>query len=185
MNSRSGSAVGLLAGILGIVACASRPPMNAESVESSVAMVRAPNDSIAGEYLTIVGGCNDCHTAGWDESNGNLPASERLAGNPVGFRGPWGTSYAANLRGLAQRFTEDRWVQVLKTADDGDGKPPMPWMNTRQMADRDLRALYRYIRSLGPRGERMPRSVAPNVEPTTPYIWMVPRQPGQPGPTGQ
>ena len=185
MHNRSSVASGLLAGLVGIAACASRAQTSAAGAESSTAMVRASNDSIAGEYLTIVGGCNDCHTAGWAESNGNMPASERLAGSPVGYRGPWGTTYAVNLRGVAQRFTEDRWVEVLKTADDGEGKPPMPWMNTRQMADRDLRNLYRYIRSLGPRGERMPRSVAPNTEPTTPYIWMVPRQPGAAGPQGQ
>ena len=184
MHNRSIGAFALLIS-LELAACTTRASMGAASTESSVAAVRAPNDSIAGEYLTIVGGCNDCHTAGWAEANGNTPASERLAGSPIGFRGPWGTTYAANLRGVTQRLPEDRWVQVLKTADGGDGKPPMPWMNTRQMSDRDLRAMYRYIRSLGPRGERMPRSVGPNTEPTTPFIWMVPRQPGQTGPSGQ
>jgi cytochrome c1 len=185
MYSRSIGIVALLSGVLPIASCASGGSGGSASAASSATMVRAPNDSIAGEYLTTVGGCNDCHTVGWAESNGNTPASERLAGNPVGYRGPWGTTYAPNLRGVAQRFPEDRWVQVLTTADSGQGKPPMPWMNTRQMADRDLRAMYRYIRSLGPHGDRMPRSVPPTAEPTTPYIWMVPRPPGPPAPSGQ
>lgn len=141
-------------------------------------MVRAATPVAAGEYLTIVGGCNDCHTQGWAEQNGEVPAAQRLTGSPVGYRGPWGTTYAANLRMVAQRVTEDRWVEILTTADGGEGKPPMPWMNTRQMNQADLRAIYQYIRGLGPAGERMPRAVPPGQEPTTPYIIMAPPQPG-------
>ena len=72
----------------------------------------------------------------------------------VGFRGPWGTSYGKNLRTIVQRQTEDHWVETLTTSDGGDGKPPMPWWNTKQMSERDLRAMYRYIKSLGPKAER-------------------------------
>ena len=139
--------------------------------------VVAANDSAAGAYLTIVGGCNDCHTPTWGETNGRTPEADRLAGSPVGYRGPWGTSYAANLRALPTRMTEDRWVQVLATADGGHGRPPMPWMNTAMMSQRDLRNLYRYVKALGPKGERMPRAVAPDSEPGTPYVLMVPQQP--------
>jgi mono/diheme cytochrome c family protein len=142
--------------------------------------VQSTSDVAAGEYLTIVGGCNDCHTAGWAESNGKTPAAERLAGSDMGYRGPWGTSYAANLRRVTQRQTEDQWVRVLTTADGGHGRPPMPWMNTALTSDRDLRAMYRYIRSLGPRGEAMPRAVAPGIVPTTPYIDFVPVVPKKP-----
>jgi cytochrome c1 len=140
--------------------------------------VVAPTDSAAGAYLTIVGGCNDCHTPSWNENDGHTPDADRLTGNPVGYRGPWGTSYAANLRVLPPRMTEDRWVQVLTTADGGHGDPPMPWMNTRQMSQRDLRNLYRYVKSLGPKGERAPRMVPPDSEPKTPFILFVPQQPG-------
>lgn len=139
--------------------------------------VHAATPEQAGEYLTIVGGCNDCHTPRWAETNGNVPPEDRFTGNPVGYRGPWGTSYAANLRLLTQRMPEDRWVSALQTAMGGHGDPPMPWMNTRLMSDQDLRAMYRYIKSLGPKGERMPRGVPPNQEPTTPYVDFRPRQP--------
>jgi len=140
--------------------------------------VLAANDSAAGQYLTMVGGCNDCHTVGWAESNGKTPPAEQLTGSPVGYRGPWGTTYAANLRSVVQRATEDRWVQILSTADGGHGRPPMPWMNTAQMSDHDLRAMYRYIHSLGAAGNAAPRGLPPGTMPTTPYINFVPVQPG-------
>jgi hypothetical protein len=140
--------------------------------------VVAATDSAAGQYLTIVGGCNDCHTPDWNAGDGRTAEADRLTGNPVGYRGPWGTSYAANLRVLPPRMTEDRWVQVLTTADGGHGDPPMPWMNTRMMSQRDLRNLYRYVKSLGPKGERAPRMVPPDSTPKTPFILMVPQQPG-------
>lgn len=148
------------------------------STASGAPRVLAASDSAAGQYLTIVGGCNDCHTVGWAESNGKTPPSEQFTGSPVGYRGPWGTSYAANLRSVVQRATEDRWVQILTTADGGHGRPPMPWMNTAAMSDHDLRVVYRYIHSLGPAGGPAPRAVPPGQTPTTPYINFVPVQPG-------
>lgn len=143
--------------------------------------VAAANDSVAGAYLTVVGGCNDCHTGNWDETKGKTPDADRLEGSNVGYRGPWGTTYAANLRLVASRASEDKWVHILTTADDGHGKPPMPWMNTAQTSDQDLRAIYRYIKALGPAGERTPRPVPPRETPKTAYILMVP-QGGHAGP---
>jgi hypothetical protein len=144
---------------------------------SDAAFVQAANDSLTGRYLTVVGGCNDCHTVGWAESNGKTPEAERLTGSNVGYRGPWGTTYAANLRTVAQRTSEDRWVRILTTADSGQGRPPMPWMNTAAMSQHDLRAIYRYIHSLGARGPNAPRAVPPDSRPRTPYINFVPVQP--------
>ena len=141
----------------------SGPSVNAESMEK------------AGEYLTIVGSCNDCHTQGWVDSKGKIPPADRFAGMDVGFRGPWGTSYGKNLRTVVQRQTEDHWVKVLRTEDEGDGKLPMPWWNTALMSDRDLRAMYRYIKSLGPNTNGVPRAVPPGKEPTGPYVWVTPR----------
>lgn len=159
---------------------AATPAASAAAVVPGARYVYAATPEQAGEYLTVVGGCNDCHTARWAEANGNVAPEDRFTGNPVGYRGPWGTSYAANLRLVTQRMPEDRWVSVLKTAMGGHGDPPMPWMNTRLMSDQDLRAIYRYIRSLGPKGVRMPRGVPPNQEPTTPYVDFRPKQPTAP-----
>ena len=142
---------------------------------SSGPAVQAVSMEQAGEYLTIIGGCNDCHTQGWVESEGKIPPADRFAGMNVGFRGKWGTSYGKNLRTVVQRQSEDRWVEVLRTSDGGDGKPPMPWWNTKLMSERDLRALYRYIKSLGPKPNGVPRALPPGKEPTGPYIWVMPQ----------
>ncbi|MDQ6634543.1 MAG: hypothetical protein M3Z10_07270, partial [Gemmatimonadota bacterium] len=73
--------------------------------------VQAASMEQAGEYLTIVGSCNDCHTQGWVESEGKVPPADRFAGLNVGFRGKWGTSYGKNLRTIVQRQSEDHWVK--------------------------------------------------------------------------
>ena len=130
------------------------------------------NSSIdAGRYLVIIGGCNDCHTANWAESFGGVAEQDWLTGTPVGFRGPWGTTYPSNLRLLVQDMDEDAWVTMLRVRTD---RPPMPWVNLNHMDPADARAIYRFIRSLGARGERAPTAVAADVEPPTPYILFEP-----------
>lgn len=51
-----------------------------------------------GRYLITIAGCNDCHTAGYPESGGKVPEFQWLKGSPIGYQGPWGTTYPANLR---------------------------------------------------------------------------------------
>jgi hypothetical protein len=43
------------------------------------------------------------------------------------------------------------------------------------MSDDDLRAMYRFIRELGPKGERAPPPAAPGVVVNTPVIVFEPR----------
>lgn len=162
-GTTAGVPAGAASGSANAMPPANGPAVQAESMEK------------AGEYLTIVGSCNDCHTQGWVESKGKTPPADRFAGLDVGFRGEWGTSYGKNLRTVVQRQTEDHWVMVLKTADEGDGKAPMPWWNAAQMSERDMRAIYRYIKSLGPNPKGVPRSLPPGKEPTGPYIWVTPK----------
>lgn len=138
---------------------------------SDTPAVVAASDLEAGRYLVEVGGCNDCHAVGYVESNGALPDSLWLTGSPVGFRGPWGTSYAKNLRLTVRQLTEDQWVARLQAG----GLPPMPWPSVNAMSEADARAVYRFIHSLGPAGELAPRPVGPDVEPETPYIDFVPQ----------
>ncbi len=125
----------------------------------------------AGRYIVAIGGCNDCHTPNWAETEGKVPEEEWLTGIPMGWRGPWGTTYASNLRRVAHELTEDAWVALLKSRV---ARPPMPWMNVNRMSEADARAVYRFIRSLGMRGERMPAAVEPGAEPQTPYILFEP-----------
>lgn len=133
--------------------------------------VQAADPVQAGRYLALVGGCNDCHTEGWIQTEGDVPEEQWLTGSRIGWRGPWGTTYAANLRLRVRAMTEDQWVEQIHTRH---ANPPMPWMNVNQMSDRDARSLYQYISSLGPAGEPVPQLVPPNEEPKTPYISLEP-----------
>lgn len=138
------------------------------------AFVQAATSAEAGRYLFMVGGCNDCHTVGWDQSDGKLPETEWALGKPVGFRGPWGTTYPENLRLSAAEHTEQQWVQMFR---QGAGLPPMPWENYRDMAESDLVALQAFLRSLGARGAHVPASLPPGQEPSTVYVDMTQKMP--------
>lgn len=124
-----------------------------------------------GRYLVTIGGCNDCHTAGYLEQGGTTPESQWLTGSPVGYQGPWGTTYAANLRLVAGRMTEAEWVAHARK----ERLPPMPWFNVKVMSDTDLKAVYAFIRSLGQPGRPAPAYVAPGGKVTTPYFVFVPQ----------
>ena len=152
------------------------------SAESSARHVTAPGAvtapaqadaaSIArGRYLVATSGCNDCHTAGYAEAGGKVPQSDWLLGQPVGFRGPWGVSYPANLRLTVQGMSEGEWLKFARV----ERLPPMPWFSLRDMSDDDLRSLYRFVRSLGARGQRMPAPLSPSANVGTPYIEFTPK----------
>jgi mono/diheme cytochrome c family protein len=124
-----------------------------------------------GRYLAQVGGCNDCHTPGYLEQSGKVPENQWLTGTSVGFRGPWGTTYPANLRLYVQDLTEAQWLARVRQPM----RPPMPWFNLSKMTDGDLISLYRYIRHLGPTGEPSPQFAEPGVAVSTPYYDFVPK----------
>ena len=120
-----------------------------------------------GRYLVQIGGCNDCHTAGYAPSGGKVPEAQWLLGDALGWHGPWGTTYATNLRLYMQDLTEEQWVKKAKTLN---ARPPMPWFNVRAMTTADLRAMYRYIRSLGPVGKPAPAYLPPDKTPPQPHV---------------
>jgi mono/diheme cytochrome c family protein len=124
-----------------------------------------------GRYVAILGGCHDCHTDGYAEADGKVPADRWLTGKEVGFRGPWGVSYPTNLRLSVQRMSEEQWVVYARAPR----LPPMPWFNLRDMEEQDLRALYRFLRDIGPSGKPAPAPVGPEARVTTPYIEFVPQ----------
>lgn len=124
-----------------------------------------------GRYLIMTSGCNDCHTDGFMQDPG-IPESNWLTGSALGWQGPWGTTYPPNLRLTVQTLSEQQWLDMLKTRK---GMPPMPWPSVNAFNEEDARALYAYIRSLGPKGERSPLALAPGVEPQTPYLSMMPQ----------
>jgi len=124
-----------------------------------------------GRYLVQIGGCNDCHTAGYAEHAGAIPEVEWLKGTAVGFQGPWGTSYPSNLRLVLQAMSEEQWLSYARLPR----LPPMPWFNLRDMSDADLRVMYRYVRSLGAAGELAPPNAPPGGRVRTPVIVFVPQ----------
>ena len=125
-----------------------------------------------GKYLVEIGGCNDCHSVGYAENGGQLAENDWLTGSPVGFRGPWGTTYASNLRLSVKNMNEDACVQMGLTLK---GMPPMPWPSLNKMSEKDLRAIYQFISKLGPKGNPAPLLVGPDQEPKTPYIEFMPK----------
>ena len=124
-------------------------------------------DAKRGRYLVQITGCNDCHTPGYTANAGRVDEQLWLTGDRLGWRGPWGTTYPANLRLLAQHLSEDEWVQ---RATSKALRPPMPWFNVRAMTDRDVRAIYRYLRWLGPAGQPAPAYVPPEQTPSGPVV---------------
>lgn len=120
-----------------------------------------------GRYLAQITGCNDCHTEGYAESGGNVPESRWLAGSDLGWRGPWGTTYAANLRQLMANLSEDQWVNFARNLR---ARPPMPWFQLRDMNDGDLRSLHHFVVSLGPDNASVPKFVPPEQEPVPPFV---------------
>lgn len=119
-----------------------------------------------GRYLSVTSGCNDCHTPGYLLSEGKVSEDKWLTGDSFGWRGPWGTTYASNLRLIVNQMTEAQFVNYAKTLKR---RPPMPWFNFNQMNEQDLKSIFQFIRYLGPAGEQAPAYVPPDQEPTTPY----------------
>lgn len=98
-----------------------------------------------GRYLTIIGGCNDCHTPKLPGPEAILDSTRLLSGHPAdmpypkwspsdlqnnnaiamtnpmltAWGGPWGVSFAANLTPDKEsglgEWTEEAFVQALRT----------------------------------------------------------------------
>lgn len=135
-----------------------------------------------GRYLAITMGCNDCHTPG--ALYGGPDFKREMSGSDVGWRGPWGISFPRNLTpdpetGLGT-WTADQIANALRTGVKPDGTvllPPMPWPNTAQMSEPDLRALVAYLRSLPAVKHAVPKALPPDGNYAGPVIPMPP--PGQ------
>ncbi|MEO5689622.1 MAG: c-type cytochrome [Burkholderiaceae bacterium] len=124
------------------------------------------SDIESGKHLVLISHCNNCHTAGYAANAGKVPQERWLAGNPVGWRGKGGTVYASNLRLFMQDLSEDAWMQVARV---GQWRAPMPWWSLRDYSDDELRAIYRYVRSLKPLGTPAPASLPAGQMPPRPY----------------
>lgn len=154
------SGLALTLAVVGLAVACARPAQRPAETASRATIER-------GRYVVAIAGCNDCHTTGYIESNGAVPVQEWLKGSALGWRGPWGTTYASNLRLYLNGMTEDQWVAVARALRS---RPPMPWFNVHAMTDTDLRSLHRFVRSLGPAGTAAPAFVPPGQPSPQPYV---------------
>ena len=100
------------------------------------------------------------------QGEGSVPLSDWLTGDNFGWRGPWGTTYGANLRLFMADRDQADWVHFAKTMK---ARPVMPWFTLNAMTDEDLVAIYQFVRYLGPKGEPAPGYLPPDQEPMGPY----------------
>lgn len=134
--------------------------------------LRGRNRALVGYGSYIVnaqGDCNGCHTVDFEPY---LPGGNPFFGEPeqidpdkylVGgsFFGPF---RSRNLRpradtGLPAGYTFEEFLHVMRTGEDLKNLHPeispllqvMPWPSFRNMTDRDILAIYEYLRALPPR----------------------------------
>ncbi|HEX7917084.1 c-type cytochrome [Rudaea sp.] len=120
-----------------------------------------------GRYLVRTSGCNDCHTPGYVQSGGQAEEKVWLTGDALGWKGPWGTTYPTNLRLLLNGMSEQQWLTHARTMQP---RPPMPWFNVRAMNDDDLKAIYAFVKTLGPAGSPAPDYVPPGKDVAGPVV---------------
>lgn len=123
-----------------------------------------------GEFLVNYGGCNDCHTPGWDQNHGHASRQVLLTGMGFNFQGPWGTTYPANLRLLMQKLSVQQWVALARSMK---ARPAMPYWTFRYLSDADLADMYAYIHSLGPAGRPAHAYAPPGHAAPKPYLKLV------------
>jgi hypothetical protein len=113
-----------------------------------------------GSYIVNTGGCNDCHTnpsyaPGGDPFKGE-PEQINTAGYLAGGT-PFGPFISANLtpdaNGLPAGLTRDEFIALMRTGHDPDAPAGqllqvMPWPVFAKKTDRDLKAIYEYLRSI-------------------------------------
>jgi hypothetical protein len=120
-----------------------------------------------GRYMVRIAGCNDCHTAGYTMTGGKVEESGWLTGDNLGFRGPWGTTYPPNLRLIINSLTEEQWMSLARNLH---ARPPMPWWILHDMSEKDLKAMYAFVKWLGPAGQPAPRYAPPGENPAGPTV---------------
>jgi mono/diheme cytochrome c family protein len=114
-----------------------------------------------GRYLSTIALCADCHTP-----RGGLqqaPIRHRMyagdASPPSGFPANPANLTPDEETGIG-RWSEANFLRTLRTGVNPRGDSLhafMPWREYRRMTDDDLRAIYRYLRTLPPIRNSLPR----------------------------
>ncbi len=137
-----------------------------------------------GKYLVDhLAECVGCHTplgpGGTGDSDLNLYLSgvpAKFAGQKVGppqvagFPGPRGAKYyPRNITpdpdtGIG-KWSEEQFVRAFKNRTRPDGtkydNSDMPWDSFRNMKEEDIRAIYRYLKTIKPINNKVPENVPP------------------------
>ena len=173
-GSCTGPSTGLCAGIMLLAllpgwafASGTSASASASAGAGAAKAVRSEASLVSrGRYLVRIAGCNDCHTPGYLQAAGKMDEKHWLTGDGFGWRGPWGTSYATNLRLYVAGLSEAQWLQRVA---DMRSRPPMPWFNLQAMTESDRKAIFHYLQSLGPAGQPAPAWVPPDKQPPQPF----------------
>ena len=100
-------------------------------------------------------------------SSSDLPEDDWLVGGNLGFHGSWGTAYPSNLRLMLDGLSEEKWLALARQMRQSS---PMSWVRLPKVSEQDLRAVYRFVKYLGPKGIPAPDRLPAGVTPTTDYI---------------
>jgi hypothetical protein len=121
-----------------------------------------PKDTRAyGRYLSVIGGCMECHTP-HDQHGKAIPGREFSGGWEM--KGPWGRNVTANITPHKDTFvgqaTKAEFIGRFKSFEKlrGDDVPPapkgrntvMPWLVLSGMTEDDLGAVFDYLKSVPP-----------------------------------
>ena len=117
-----------------------------------------------GSYIVNAqGGCNDCHTAPPYAEGGDPFFGQPEMVNVEGYLAggvPFGPFTSRNLtprsNGRPAGLTREQFIQVMRTGVDLKNRHPeispllqvMPWPVYRKMSDRELEAIYEYLRAI-------------------------------------
>lgn len=184
--------LGIAAALTGAIACSSPAP---EGEKKTTESVDEKAQAERGRYLVGIMGCDDCHSPKVMGPMGPEPdTSRRLSGHPADMtlgpadtnvfakgwvllsmqltaaRGPWGTTYAANLTSDETGIGNWSYEQFKKAMTEGKYKgmdntrplmPPMPWPNFRNLQEDDLKAIFAFLKSTKAVKNRVPDYVPP------------------------
>lgn len=175
--------------VLGLASCAKTAQNRSSTDSTSTTVTMTPEQKIArGRYLTEIAGCNDCHTPG--ALYGAPDMTRQLSGSELGWTGPWGTSYPANLTpdsstGIGT-YSEDEIITAFRKGVKKSGAPvlpPMPWPAFAHMTDEDSYAIAAYLKSIPAVVHAVPQNLAPGQRAATalvfppPPAWDAPKSP--------
>lgn len=171
-----------------LVALASTSCFKHTNEDAASLRVTEPDPVARGQYLVRSIGCEDCHTPG--TFYGKPDTTRMLAGSELGWKGPWGTTYARNLTpdsatGLG-KWSEADIVNALHEGRRPDGTallPPMPWFDFVWLSQEDAHAIARYLKTIPPVVHKVPDKLKPGAKPKGSY-WELPAAPAWDIPSG-